>query len=220
MSTPDPRSSAPVPPSGTSRSATPAARTPTAGPAGTGRGRGIGAAIVGFFAIAWFAWGSAEPTPAALTALIRIGTAVGLLVIGLGILLAVRSPAGSSLMADPVARRRYGTIVGAEFVLLGIGAAVLGAAGLAPWIPVWVCLGVGVHFFPLAPVVADRGLVVLGVLLVGVSALALVVGLATDVSPGTVTGLGAGVCLLVWAVSALLDRSLHPGERRSTSRVA
>jgi hypothetical protein len=40
--------------------------------------------------------------------------------------------------------------VGLEFGLLGVGAAVLGAAGQARWIPVWICAGVGVHFFPLA----------------------------------------------------------------------
>jgi hypothetical protein len=188
-----------------------ASRESDSGAAETGRGRGIGAAIVGFFAISWFAWGSAEPTSTALTALIRIGTAVGLLVICLGVTLAVRSPAGSSLMADPVARRRYGIIVGSEFALLGLGSAVMGVLGLAEWIPVWICFGVGVHFFPLAPVIADRGAVVLGALLIAVSGVALVVGLTTDVAPATVAGLGAGVCLLIWAVSALLDRSLYPG---------
>ena len=182
---------------------------------GTGRGRGIGAAIVGFFAVSWFAWGSAEPTATAVTAVIRIGTVVGLLVIVLGVLLAVRSPAGSSVMADPVARRRYGIIVGGEFALIGLGSAVLGAVGWAEWIPVAVCLGVGLHFFPLAPVLRDRGLIVLGVLLILVAAGALLVGLTTGVAPGTVTGVGAGVCLLIWAVSALLDRSLYPGDSRS-----
>jgi hypothetical protein len=167
--------------------------------------------IVGFFAVSWFAWGSAEPTPAAVTALIRVGTAVGLLVVVFGAVLAIRSPVGSSVMADPVARRRYGIIVGGEFALIGLGSAVLGAVGWAEWIPVAVCLGVGLHFFPLSPVLGDPGLLVLGVLLLLVAASALVVGLSTGVAAGTVTGIGAGFCLLLWAVSALLDRSLYPG---------
>jgi hypothetical protein len=171
--------------------------------------------IVGFFAVSWFAWGSAEPTPAAVTALIRVGTAVGLLVVVFGAVLAVRSPVGSSVMADPVASRRYGIIVGLEFGLIGLGSAVLGAVGWAEWIPVAVCLGVGLHFFPLSPVLRDPGLIVLGVLLVLVAATALVLGLTTGVAAGTVTGVGAGVCLLLWAVLALLDRSLYPVSRAS-----
>jgi hypothetical protein len=79
-------------------------------------------------------------------------------------------------MADPVARRRYGLIVGLEFGLLGAGAAVLGAIGQSRWIAVWICFGVGVHFFPLASTLANRSLRLLGVLLVAVAAAALTAG--------------------------------------------
>jgi hypothetical protein len=178
---------------------------------GHGQGQGIGAAIVGFFAVCWFAWGSSEPTPPLITALVRIGTVAGLVIIVLGVRRARSSPPGTSLMADPNARRRYAIIVIGEFVLIGIGSALLGANGGARWIPVWVCLGVGVHFFPLAPVVGDRRLVLLGVALIGVAALALALGLTADTRPATVTGLGAGLCLLVWAGWALRAEATGPG---------
>ena len=61
-------------------------------------------------------------------------------------------------MADPEARRRYSIIVGLEFGLLGAGAAVLGATGQYRWTPVWICAGVGVHFFPLATTLDNRSL--------------------------------------------------------------
>lgn len=50
----------------------------------------------------------------------------------------------------------------------------------------------------------------LGVLLVAVAAAALVVGLASAVPPSTVTGLGAGLCLLAFGLATLLIRG--PGQ--------
>lgn len=180
-------------------------------PVGSGRARGISAAILGWFAAAWFGWGSAEPTPRWLTLILQIGTLLALLVLVLGIVLAVRSPSGSTPMRDPAVRRRYGQIVGAEFALIGLGAAVLGVTGLADWIPVWVCAGVGIHFFPLATAFGDRGLIVLGALVSAVAVVAVVVALSTDVAPGTVTGVGAGLSLLVWAAVTLVDTKAYTG---------
>jgi hypothetical protein len=62
---------------------------------------------------------------------------------------------------------------------------------------------VGVHFFPLAPVLADRGLYALGVATVVVAGSALATGLLSNVDPATVTGIGAGVLLLGYSVLAL-----------------
>jgi hypothetical protein len=81
--------------------------------------------------------------------------------------------------------------------LLGAGAAVLAATGQYRWIAVWICFGVGVHFFPLASTLDNRSLRLLGVLLVAVAvavaAAALAAGLASAAAPSTVTGAGAGV---------------------------
>ena len=117
-------------------------------------------------------------------------------------------------MADHGVRRRYSIIVGLEFGLLGAGAAVLGATGQARWIPVWICAGVGVHFFPLASTLANRSLRLLGVLLFGVAAAALATGLASATAPSTVTGAGAGagagLCLLAFGLATLLTAWRRP----------
>ena len=87
-------------------------------------------------------------------------------------------------------------------IVLGAGAAVLGATGQYRWIAVWICFGVGVHFFPLASTLANRSLQLLGMLLV--AAAALTAGLASATAPSTVTGTGAGLCLLVFGLATLL----------------
>jgi hypothetical protein len=84
------------------------------------------------------------------------------------------------------------------------GAAVLGATGQDQWIPAWICAGVGVHFFPLASTLANRSLRLLGVLLIAVAAAALATGLASGTAPSTVTGAGAGLCLLAFGLATLL----------------
>jgi hypothetical protein len=74
----------------------------------------------------------------------------------------------------------------------------------APPIPVWICAGVGVHFFPLASTLANRSLRLLGVLLIAVAAAALATGLASATAPSTVTGAGAGLCLLAFGLATLI----------------
>jgi hypothetical protein len=116
---------------------------------------------------------------------------------------AFRSPASDSTLHDRRAWRRYGLIVGVEFALAGAGAAALAAAGQSDYIPVWVCAVVAVHLFPLASLLRDRLLVALGMLLAAVALAALAAGLADWVPPSTVTGLGAGVLLTLFAATAL-----------------
>jgi hypothetical protein len=177
----------------------------------SGRARGIAAAIEGYFAAAWFGWAMASVVPRLLMRLLQIGTGLGILVVIAGIVLAVRSPAQSTPMRDRAVRRRYGIVVGLEFALLGAGAAVLAISGLAKWIPVWICAGVGIHFIPLSRVLGDRFLVILGVLISAVALAALVTGLTSAVAPGTITGAGAGLCLLVSAAITLFAQRLYTG---------
>jgi hypothetical protein len=118
-------------------------------------------------------------------------------------------------MADPKARRRYSIIVGLEFGLLGVGAAILGATGQYRWTPVWICAGVGVHFFPLASTLDNRSLRLLGGLLLAVAAAALTAGLTSATDPSTVTGAAAGLFLLAFGLATLLVRdriTSAPGE--------
>jgi glycogen synthase len=60
-----------------------------------------------------------------------------------------------------------------------------------------------VHLLPLAPLLRDRRLVALGVLVPIVALAALLAGLADTVTPSTVTGVGAGLLLLVSAIAEL-----------------
>ena len=130
-----------------------------------------------------------------------MGTGLGALLTVAGVVVTKRSAGRLRVMADPAVRRRYSVIVGVEFGLLGAGAAVLGATGQYRWIPVWICFGVGVHFFPLASTLENPSLRPLGVLLAAVAAAALAAGLASAMAPSTVTGLGAGLCLLAFGLA-------------------
>jgi hypothetical protein len=120
-----------------------------------GRSRGVTVAVEGFFAFVWFGWGQAD-APSWLVIPLALGTAAGALLAVAGVVVAKRSAGPLPAASDPAVRRRYGIIVGLEFGLLGAGAAVLGATGRSQWIPVWVCFGVGVHFFPLASLGPDH----------------------------------------------------------------
>ncbi|HKQ01122.1 MAG TPA: hypothetical protein VJ735_12400 [Actinomycetes bacterium] len=90
-------------------------------------------------------------------------------------------------------------------------------AGQGDFIPVWVCAVVGVHFFPLASLLEDRLLVALGWLVTTVALAALVVGLATDVAPSTVTGIGAGTLLAVFGLAALAGVRGEGAARRAVT---
>jgi hypothetical protein len=169
----------------------------------TGRSRGVTVAVDGFFAFVWFGWGQAA-APSWLVIPLAVGTALGALLAAIGVVVAKRSTGPLPAMTDPAVRRRYSVIVGLEFGLLGAGAAVLGVTGRYQWVPVWICFGVAVHFFPLAAALQNPTLRALGVLLAAVAVAALVVGLASAVAPSTVTGLGAGLCLLAFGLATLL----------------
>ena len=48
---------------------------------------------------------------------------------------------------------------------------------------------------------------------------ALVTGLTSAVAPGTITGAGAGLCLLVFAAITLIARRLYTGQPRPISLI-
>ena len=166
------------------------------------RDAGITALVLGFFASAWFGWGQATPS-AGLGTWLTVGSLLSLAVAAAGAVVGFRSAASTAALHDRAAGRRYGVIVGIEFGLAGLGAAILGIIGQADYIPVWVCAVVGVHLVPLAPLLRDRRLVALGVLVTMVALVALVAGLTQTATPSTVTGVGAGLLLLGFAIAEL-----------------
>jgi hypothetical protein len=163
------------------------------------RDNAMTALILGFFASSWFGWAQERPPAAWRTPLI-VGALLSIVVAVAGAVLAWRnwSAAGSAL-SEPGAMRRYGIIVGVEF-----GVAAAGAAGIAVWgrseyIAPWICLVVGVHFVPMAPVLKSPSLIALGILMVAIAVAAVVVSRRTELAPSALTGVGAGVALLGYA---------------------
>lgn len=150
--------------------------------------------------MAWFGWGQSS-APAPLAAVLWSGLGLAALLTITGVVLASRATGRPRLMTDRAARRRYGIIVGLEFTVLGAGAAALGATGQYRWVPVLICLGVGLHFFPLAPVLGNPSLRPLGALLILVAAVAAVIGLNSDVMLSLIVGPGAGFCLLIFGIA-------------------
>jgi hypothetical protein len=167
------------------------------------RDAGTMALFLGFFGAAWFGWGQAA-APAGVTPWLVAGSVLGALVTAAGIAVMVRYRSQPARMNDPGVGRRYGIIVGTEFGTAILGAVVLGVAGAPQYTPAFVCGVVGVHFVPLAPVLADRLLVPLGAATCAVAILAVVLRLTNGVAPSTVTGIGAGALLTGYALGRLI----------------
>jgi hypothetical protein len=121
-----------------------------------------------------------------------------------GISITARHRSQPTRVSNRTASRRYGIIVGAEFGIAGLGAVVLWLAGDAAYTPAFVCAVVGIHFFPLAPLLADRMLIPLGAATCAVAVLAIVLKLTSGVAPSTVAGIGAGGLLTGYALAALI----------------
>ncbi|SIN13590.1 hypothetical protein [Micromonospora cremea] len=161
---------------------------------------GLTALYLGIFGMVWFSVPAAEQP---LRALLVVGSIAALLTAVAGGVLSAHTR-GAGGPRDRATDRRYLLIVVAEFAAAGLGAAVLAAAGWSEYVPVLVCAVVGLHFFPLAPLLRDPLLRPLGVALCVVAAAGLVAALASAVSAGLVIGTGAGLLLLGYAVQALV----------------
>lgn len=171
--------------------------------------------MLAFFGFGWFSWGQAAP-PAGARLWLGIGEILGLFVAILSALVAFREPRHmSGLQQDGAAFRRYMVAVWIEFGTALAGALILGISGEARYIPALVCAVVGLHFFPLAPILRDRSLIPLGVVVTMVAVGAAVVGLTTRVAPSTVTGFGAGGALVGFAAISLARSLKERSARRA-----
>jgi hypothetical protein len=163
------------------------------------RDNAMTALILGFFASCWFGWAQERPPPGWRSPLI-VGSVLSLVVAVAGAVFAWLNWSGGSALSEPGAMRAYGIIGAVEF-----GVAAAGAAGLALWghseyLAPWICLVVGVHFWPMAPVLKDPSLIVLGALMTAVAVTAVVVSRRAGLAPSAVTGVGAGITLLGFAI--------------------
>ena len=88
--------------------------------------------------------------------------------------------------------RRYGIIIGVEFGVAAVGAAVIALRGRGEYITAWVCRVVGVHFWPMAPVLKARPWWRWAALLTGVAVGAALVSRTTAVATSAIPGAGSG----------------------------
>lgn len=160
------------------------------------------ALILGFFSSAWFGWAQEAP-PSGWSTWLGIGSFTGLAVASIGGILAWRHWSDGSVLSEPGAMRRYGIIVGIECAACLVGALALGLTGQSRFIAVWIAFVVGVHFVPMAPVLANDFLIPLGAVLLLAAAAGLVAGLRGSFMPSAITGVICGSALMVAAVIPL-----------------
>lgn len=156
------------------------------------------AAIFGLFAFVWFGWAQEAPPEGARLPL-GIGAGIGgLQAIVFGILSARNWDAPTALDTSGPGFRTYIIIVIVEVVVAAAGGIALGFSKWRRFVPAWILLVVGVHFFALAPVMDMPALNVLACLLV--AAVAAVMATArSDYRPSFVAGALAGSILLVFS---------------------
>ncbi|WFF04684.1 hypothetical protein O7622_16520 [Micromonospora sp. WMMD1076] len=163
---------------------------------------GATAAIFGVFGFAWFGWAQEAP-PKAWRPWLGIGSVLSMVAAIVGGIVTARTwDEGNSVdeRTGPV----FGVIVLIEVVLCAAGAIWLQRAGRASLVPVWIALIVGLHFFPLAPLLGYPVLAIWAALVTLVALVGVVVARRRDLTPSAVVGAGTGVVLLAGAVTALV----------------
>jgi hypothetical protein len=160
------------------------------------------AAIFGFFAASWFGWAQENPPPGWRKLLIG-GGIVALLVAAAGGLLTWQHWSAGTVF-NPQTGRTFGVIVGIEFASAGLGAGVLTMLKRANLISAWVALVVGVHLFPLAPLLQYPLITVAAALISMVALVAVFLARLQSVAVSAVTGLATGAVLLAVALFSLV----------------
>ncbi len=114
----------------------------------------------GLMAFVWFGWSQEDP-PARWRLWLGLGSGVGIaLAVTFGVLTATHWSSPSALEGS---YQWFGVLVGAEVVLAGAGCLVLHRRGAGRWMAWWVAVVVAAHFLPLALLLSDPGVAVVGV---------------------------------------------------------
>lgn len=182
------------------------------------RGRASGMLVLGWFGLAWTGWGLSGAFPAVVEVPVLVAAALvfaALIVAAIMLFRRARTlPAGDPETGRAVGRaigRRFGLIVAAEFIGLFVVARLLALAELSELIPAIVCLGVGVHFFPLARLFGVPAYVRTGAVLCAVAVLTAVLAPLLG-QPHLWTVLpGFGAALTLDVTAAVLPRSYPAG---------
>ncbi|WP_433700021.1 hypothetical protein [Nocardiopsis sp. CA-288880] len=158
-------------------------------------------AVFGFFASAWFGWAQERPPAGTATWWLGGGSVLGLLLAAFGGAVSWIHWDTASVLSGGDGMDLYLTVLGVEFGVALAGVVVLLVLGRRAYFAPWVCLVVGVHFFPLAPVLADPGLYLLAALLTVWPFLAVRLANRRELAPSFTTGAGAGPVLLVFSLA-------------------
>ncbi|SFF91433.1 hypothetical protein SAMN05421541_13043 [Actinoplanes philippinensis] len=168
------------------------------------RRAGLTAFYLGIFATIWLSVPANEPPWGVF---LVAGSVAALLTAGAGGALLMRSRL-EELLRDTGGDRRYLVILAGELAAAGFGAVLLAVTGRSEYIAVLVAAVVGLHFWPLAPVLRDPALRILAGLVCATALAGLITGMVSTVSPGEVVGSGVGVLLLGYAIGALIRGGL------------
>jgi hypothetical protein len=165
------------------------------------RRAGLTALYLGIFATIWLSVPAAEPP---FGPVLVAASVAALMTAGAGGALVIRARTEGPMARDAAADRRYLVLFAGELAAAGFGAVLLAVTGRSAYIPVLVGVVVGVHFWPLAPVLRDPALRILAILVCLAALAGLIAGAVSSVPPGTVVGAGVGVLLLGYAIGALI----------------
>lgn len=174
------------------------------------RGRAVAVLVLAVFALNWTSWGLSTGLPRGVAApvLVLSGTCfVGLLAAGVRAhRRASRLPPGRDLPGGRAVGARFGVVVALEAVGLCVLALVLGRLGLVHLLPAAFCVGVGLHFFPLARLFHARLYDVTGLALCLLALATVVFAPLTGVAALWTAVPGLGAALTLYATCLLLLR--------------
>ncbi|MGJ3507514.1 hypothetical protein [Enemella sp. A6] len=161
----------------------------------------------GLMALVWFGWAQEDP-PRGRRAWIGAGSVLGLVLAGVFGFAVFRLWGQGTALAGRY--HWFGILTGIEVLAAGVGCVLLWRWGRTRWMAWWVALVVAVHFLPLAWLLDDLSLALLGLIQVG-GLLVLRSRLARDTAPTSrVVGPFMGLTLLVFAaVSVVLYLARH-----------
>jgi hypothetical protein len=161
------------------------------------------AAIFGLFSFSWFGWAQERPRQS-WRLYLGIGSGIGMLVCLLGVYLSITNWSAATALDAPEAFKHYLIFVYVEVILAGLGAFLLIRSKRSHYIAPWIAFVVGVHFIWLRDVFQDSALYVLAALLIVVSVLSLPLSRKLNVANSAITGIGAGISLLCFAIIGLI----------------